>query len=242
MVRDALVRLKKKSEYLNFGRDILAQWIAAHGHERDHLSILDLGFGLGDDLRNAREALPHQTLDLYGVEYRPSGIDAVAGEPIHTTLVDIERETLPYADAQFDVIIANQIIEHCKEVFWIFAEVSRVLKPGGIAMVGVPNLAAFHNRLALLWGEQPTCIEMRSPHVRGITKPTFERFITTGDYFDVLDVRGANFYPFPPALARPLSRMLPTMAVTIFFLLRRTDKAGTFYEYVETVSPGRPYW
>ena len=53
-------------------------------------------------------------------------------------------------------MIANQILEHTKEVFWIWHEIARVLAPQGQLILGVPNLASAHNRLLLLLGRQPT--------------------------------------------------------------------------------------
>lgn len=63
--------------------------------------------------------------------------------------LNIERDPLPFADESVDIFMANQVLEHCKEIFWIFSEVSRCLKPGGCFIIGVPNLAALHNRLLL---------------------------------------------------------------------------------------------
>jgi hypothetical protein len=37
---------------------------------------------------------------------------------------------------------------------------------------------------------------------------------------------GANFYPFPPVLARPLARILPNQAWTIFLLLKKIRPYG----------------
>ena len=36
---------------------------------------------------------------------------------IKTDKVNLEYDTFPYADNQFDIVIANQILEHTKEVF-----------------------------------------------------------------------------------------------------------------------------
>ena len=41
-------------------------------------------------------------------------------------MANIERDDLPLADGQADLIIANQVLEHTKEIFWIFHEVSRL--------------------------------------------------------------------------------------------------------------------
>ena len=67
--------------------------------------------------------------------------------------------------------MANQILEHTKEIFWILDQVSTVLKEGGHFLLGVPNLASLHNRLLLAFGRQPSPIQNNSAHVRGYTKP-----------------------------------------------------------------------
>jgi len=45
--------------------------------------------------------------------------------------VNIENESIPVSEGYFDIVIVNQIVEHMKEIFWIFGEISRVLKKGG---------------------------------------------------------------------------------------------------------------
>jgi len=132
-----------------------------------------------------------------------------------------------------DLIVANQIIEHTKEIFWIFSEIVRVLKPGGACIVGVPNLASFHNRIALLLGMQPTTIELLGPHVRGITAPSFKNFITYGNYFQVSATTGANFYPFPSPMGTYLAKTFPALSVCLFFILIRTGKNGSFLEVLD---------
>ena len=66
--------------------------------------------------------------------------------------LNIERDRLPFADARVDLIIANQILEHAKEIFLVLHEGSMVLKVGVHFILGVPNLAALHNRFLLLMG------------------------------------------------------------------------------------------
>jgi hypothetical protein len=75
----------------------------------------------------------------------------------------------------------------------------------------------------LLFGKQPTQIQNNSAHIRGFTKSDFEQFLNiwTGGY-EIVDFKGANFYPFPPILAKPLARYLPNMSWGIFFLLKKT--------------------
>jgi ubiquinone/menaquinone biosynthesis C-methylase UbiE len=243
MLRDRLARLKEGTEYLNYGRDIIVSMATDHLVTIEGpVRVLDVGFGHGADLLNIRQIDPEREVSLYGIDAYGPSVEDGAGKGIQASLLDVETERLPFDDQYFDIVVANQIIEHTKDIFWIFSEISRVVKPNGIVIVGVPNLAALHCRLLLLWGDQPSCIEMLGAHVRGITKDAFERFITADGYFAVQEVKGTNFYPFPPLMAKVLSRALPTLSVCLIIRIRRTPKPGTFIEVLETRFYETDYW
>lgn len=250
MLRALFVRLKSGTEFLNYGREIIADWggTLARTATQHPFRLLDLGCGHGLDLKNVRDAAgAGASLELHGVESYPPNVAECRQAGIRTHALDIEHDRLPAADGVFDLLVANQILEHTKEVFWIMAEAARVLKPGGHFIVGVPNLASLHNRLLLLFGQQPTPIQTYSAHVRGFTRPDFQSFAERGGFFQLRKYRGSNFYPLPPALARLLARLLPNMAWGAFFLLQRSDKQGSFLEclsgndnFLETPFYGSP--
>ena len=225
------------NHHLNYGRGYIIEWCAKffRSHDRDAYTVLDIGCGYGQDLQNIQDAAPQQ-VTLYGIEIHGPAIHACEESNITVFPVDIEKEQIPVQDHFFDIILLNQVLEHTKEIFFIFSEISRVLKPRGILIVGVPNLASFHNRLLFLFGRQPTSIETLGPHVRGFTIPALKKFIEVGGYFRVLEVRGANFYPFPPFISGVLSRIFLGGTASIFFLVRKTEKGGLFIEVLETWS------
>lgn len=228
--RQTIFNLKSGTEHLNYGREIVSGWATKHCRlVAETPRLLDLGVGSGADLLNVRGKVG-RNVALFGVESYEPDIAQAAEKGIEIATVNLEYDRLPYADEWFDVVIANQILEHTKEIFFIFSEVGRVLKKGGIFVVGVPNLASLHNRMALLFGLQPPSIELLGPHVRGFTRPAFERFAKKNGYFEVVAFAGSNFYPFPPALSKPLAKMFPTLAVGSFYLLKRTEKSGDFLE------------
>lgn len=237
MVRSRLARLKERHTGLSYGREIIARWCAAYirGLNREPVNVLDIGCGrYGTDLRNVRDAAGGRQVRLFGVEQHIPNVEEVRGHGISAFALDVERERLPAEDAFFDIVIANQIVEHVKEIFWVFSEISRVLKPGGLLVVGVPNLASLHNRLLLLAGEQPSTIETLGPHVRGFTAPALRRFVEADGYFKIIQVKGSNFYPFPPPLSTVLSRLFPTLSVGLFVAARRQEKRGTFIQVLDT--------
>lgn len=238
MLYDLLRRLKEGTEFLNYGRPIIERWGAEEALQLADrggvLRVLDLGCGHGTDLKNIREAAatlaPEVRIELYGIENYAPYIAECRAAGIEVFAVDIERDRYPVQDGFFDVVLANQVLEHTKEIFWIFAEVIRILRPGGSFIVGVPNLASLHNRILLLFGRQPSAQKSYSAHVRSFTKPDLESFGALGGFLKAERYRGSNFYPFPPAVSRPLARILPRLAWGLFVLFRRQERSGSFLE------------
>jgi len=197
------------------------------------IRVLDLGLGTAADLMNVRDALAPTTCELIGLESHAPYIEAARAKGITVHEADLERGPFPLEDGSAHVVVANQVLEHTKEIFWIASEVSRVLKPGGVFIAGLPNLASLHSRVMLALGMQPSPIEVLGPHVRGFTRAGFRRFIETGGFFEVLETKGSNFYPFPKAIAAPLAALFPSLAVSVFFACRRTDNPGLFIEVLK---------
>lgn len=184
-------------------------------------SALDVGAGRGDDLELVRSLNPNAL--LYGVEYYEENAKELEGRGIKTFKINFEKEQLPVKGGCLDLIISNQMMEHSKEVFWVLHEMSRTLKVGGHLLIGVPNLASLHNRLLLLMGKQPTNIQNNSAHLRGYTKNDLLKLIDVfAKGYEVVSFRGSNFYPFSPWIAKPLAKAIPSMAYSLFLLLRKT--------------------
>lgn len=208
---------------LNYGRPMIRKFLGKSGAYR---TVLDLGAGGGDDLKLAREVRPEARLN--GIEVYPPYAKKLKADGIRVFPLNIEKDRLPFGDGKVDVILMNQVMEHTKEVFWIFHEISRVLPVGGHLILGIPNMAALHNRILLALGRQPSPCKTNSAHVRGFTKGDVLSFLESGapGLYKLRAFGGANFYPFPPFLAKPLAALLPTMAWGIFFLLEKTGKYG----------------
>ena len=231
-INDFFVRLKGGTEHLTYGRPILAGWAVEHLRALPAAvvpKILDLGCGQGDDLAGFAAAVDRKC-DLYGLEGYGPYREICAARGIETFPINVERDPLPFPDQSLDVVSMNQVLEHTKDIFFIFSEASRTLKPGGLFLVGVPNLAAWHDRLMLLLGRQPSGMKVLGPHVRGFTRQGLQKFAECDGYFELDGFRGSAFYPFPAGLSRLLARLFPGLATAIFFRFRRTEKPGVFIE------------
>jgi SAM-dependent methyltransferase len=68
-------------------------------------------------------------------------------------------DPLPFADAHFDVVLCVETLEHVYPTDHLVAEIHRVLKSGGTAIIDVPRLDSFLNVVLLILGFQPPGIE-----------------------------------------------------------------------------------
>ncbi|MGI8959618.1 MAG: class I SAM-dependent methyltransferase [Bryobacteraceae bacterium] len=209
-----------------------------------HLNIVvDLGPGHGRDLGIVKQTHPYvQTCAL------EAGSDFAAelvGKVDKVQVLDIERAIFPFPDESVDLFIANQVLEHTKEIFWIFHEVTRCLRVGGHFLFGVPNIASLHNRLLLLFGTHPTQHKLCSAHVRPFSKADTVRFLDAcfPDGYRLEKFGGSQFYPFPPKIARLMTNIFPTGAFSIFFLLRKCrEYKDEFASYPSRAKLATNFW
>jgi len=121
--------------------------------------VLDLGSGAGTDSLVAAQ--------MVGAGGRVTGIDmtpqmlakarAAAAEMdvANVEFIEAEAEQLPFADATFDVVVSNGVIDLIPDKDAVFSELHRVLVPGGrlqIADVTIQNPVSAEGRRNIdLW-------------------------------------------------------------------------------------------
>lgn len=114
--------------------------------------LVDLGCGDGAfTTRVAQRVGPQRTV---GIEYVDAIADGARAAGVEVVVADL-RERLPLDDASVDAVHSNQVIEHLPGTDHFMAEIRRVLKPDGYAIVSTNNLSSWHNVAALVMGWQP---------------------------------------------------------------------------------------
>lgn len=94
--------------------------------------VLDLGAGAG-------------ILDFLDLRGRGRVIVGLDLDPAigNNTLLDFavigSGDHLPFPDAAFDLVVANNLLEHLENAERVFSEIIRTMKPGGVLIFKTPN-------------------------------------------------------------------------------------------------------
>ncbi len=119
------------SDNFVFQRSRLAYHFAA---ERISGRVLEIGTGSGYGIDIiAPHAEEFVTMDKF--------LPSVSAEelPQNVTMVSAVAPKLPFESSSFDYVISFQVIEHIEEDHEFVAEIFRVLKEGGEAIISTPN-------------------------------------------------------------------------------------------------------
>lgn len=137
--------------------------------------VLDLGAGAGIV----------EQMNFKGLAVRVCGVDLdprVVTNPMLDEGRVADAGGIPYEKARFDVVFADNVMEHLRDPLAVFHEVQRVLKPGGAFLFKTPNKTHYMPTIARL---TPHRFHQFVNHMRGRaeadTFPTLYRANTRGD-------------------------------------------------------------
>lgn len=103
--------------------------------------VLDLGAGSG--------IVPQ--MNFKGVVGRVCGVDLDPRVVLNPFLDEgrvSDAESIPYGASEFDLVFSDNVMEHIDNPAEVFAEVARVLKPGGVFLFKTPNRAHYMPMIA----------------------------------------------------------------------------------------------
>jgi SAM-dependent methyltransferase len=103
---------------------------------RDARAILEVGSSSGFLLPMIRAAFPRAR--VIGSDAFPEALFALAARSPGFPLLQFDLTRCPLPDACVDAVVALNVLEHIEDDRVALAQVTRILKPGGIAHVEVP--------------------------------------------------------------------------------------------------------
>ena len=173
-IHDAMTPLEE--DRLNYLTPFVPNW--------PRVSLLEIGPGAGSFLRAAADA----GCAVNAVEADP-GAAAFIADDLHLPVVraffpDYAREAKP--SESYDVVVALHVFEHVAEPGEFLRAVSKMLKPGGLLFLEVPNILRAHTSPEFPWFEI-----FDIGHIYSYS-PSSLRFVLEregGKILDVMDVR-----------------------------------------------------
>jgi SAM-dependent methyltransferase len=205
--------------------------------------LLDLGTSDGEFTMRVAERLGAASVS--GIELIEQHAVVARGRGIDVRRADLD-EGLPFEDGAFDMVHANQVIEHVRRTDTFLRETRRVLAPDGLACISTNNLSSWHNVFSLALGLQPMPMHVSDETILGNPLNPLDgrphadlgrshlRLFTARALTELcahhglerVSLRTAGYYPLPPYVARLAGRLDPTHAAFLIGLFRpRTTRA-----------------
>jgi SAM-dependent methyltransferase len=131
---------------------------------------LDVGCGDGS---HYADWLNQNATAYVGVDISENAVRRARERGLDARLID-DAASLPFEDKSFDVVTCFEVFEHLFQPSAAALEIARVLRPGGVLLASVPNVAYWRWRLDLFllgrWNpagdSQSVARPWRDPHIR----------------------------------------------------------------------------
>lgn len=119
--------------YIDVKREHILRLAAQHFADVKSIDVLDLGCGLGA----YHPGLEGKFRQLHGIDVSARSIELAAERHPYVKYASFDGLRLPYSDAQFSLAFTVCVMHHVPPPQWttFVAEMHRVLKPGGLALV-----------------------------------------------------------------------------------------------------------
>lgn len=206
-------------------------WVKAMGHNQANIlrlfeqnpsaRFLDLGCDDGEWTIKCASAVGTKTIS--GVDIVRQRLGVAESRGIETTHANLDEE-IPLPDGSFDVIHANQVIEHVSSIDHFAREIHRLLKPGAYAVISTENASSWCNVAAMMMGWQMFSLTNLSSVHGGIGNPmaihrgenvelsswthktifAYRGLIEffKAHKFEFVQIQGAGYFPLPTVCAR----------------------------------------
>ena len=149
--------------------------------------LLEVGCGTGDFTERVQREL---AVDLVALDLSPRMVDLTRVRGLNARQGDIEA--LPFADEEFDCVLANRVLYHVPNLNQGLAEIARVLRPGG-RLVAVTYSEQHLHELFDLVGQSPIASTFSTESGAEALRVHFDRV-------DRRDITGSAQFSSPDAI------------------------------------------
>src|SRR5262245_32762897 len=98
--------------------------------------VLDVGCGAGSNAR----ILQARGIEVTALTLSEEEARLAAPYCVRAIVTDVEREPLPAVGPVFDLLLCSHVLEHLVRPRRTLTALSALLRPGGFALVAIPNM------------------------------------------------------------------------------------------------------
>jgi SAM-dependent methyltransferase len=153
-------------------------WLVSLLRSQPGQRLLDVSCGNGYLLRAAMR----RRLDAWGLDLSPVGIQQAGAMAPDASLICGNAETLPFASDSFDYVTNIGSVEHYVHPAASVAEMARVLKPRGLALILVPNVYGLLGNILHVWRYGDVFVDVQP----------LQRYATRGWWSGLLEGNGLS--------------------------------------------------
>lgn len=206
-------------------RERILRWM------RPDAVCLDYGAGRGNVTQ----------MNFKGHAAHVAGVDPereVLGNPYldDARVLDLSTSVIPHDGASFDIVFADNVMEHVSDPARVFGEIARVLKPGGVFLAKTPNRRHYMPTIARF---TPTSFHRFYNRLRGRealdTFPTVYSVNTAGDVRRYAAATGLDVHSIEFVEARPEYLRINALAYCAGLLYERAVNATRLLESLRCV-------
>ncbi len=200
--------------------------------------VLDLGCGTGEMGAVIKDKFGAR---VYGIDINSIAVEKARKNGLLAKNADIETKW-PYENNFFDSVVSTQMIEHLVNPDLFLQESKRVLNKKGLLIITTPNLAAWFNRIILMFGYQPFFTEVstidktlglsftrnltpiRKPlgHLRCFTLKALKEILEMHG-FELVKIKGSpvNYFPWYVSIFDRFFSFFPSLASDLVVVARK---------------------
>ena len=150
-------------------------------------NILDLGCGDGNNL----SFLSKYGKKLFGSDYNFTRLKRAKYKHLSANLFLADINNYPVSDNSFDIIFFNHVLEHIPNDNKALEVVYKILKPGGLLILGIPNEGAGWWQFA--YKLEPYTLR-NTDHLHFYTSKSITKKLIANE-FDILEVEHLGYGP-----------------------------------------------
>ena len=198
---------------------------------RDGSRVLDVGCATG----YLAARLSARGCSVAGFERDPEAADEARRHCVEVFVGDIEsREDRARLPRVFDFVILGDVLEHLVDPWDTLSFTKELLRPGGVVVVSVPNIAAWPVRLGLLAGsfEYQDFGLLDRTHLRFFTRASAHELVRRAGF----EIEAERFVHLERP-AGPIRRTLPLPTSLIDRALARLVPGLFAQQFVLRLSP-----